>query len=92
MELIIGKKYQIKNFTRRPNGWNGSGKIGNGAMDHFIGKIVTIRSILGGSVTIKEDDRHSDTGAGSKNYWYFNPTDFQEIIESFKFDEELFEI
>lgn len=92
MELIIGKKYQIKNFTERPTGWNGIGKLGEGGMDHFIGRIVTIRSTGPGSITIEEDDRNAGEGRRSRSFWYFSPSDFQEIIEPFKFDEELFEI
>lgn len=92
MKLIKGKKYKIKDFKKRPGGWNGSGRIGNGGMDHFIGRVVTIRSASKGNITIKEDDR-GDLGPGNKKiFWYFNPGDFEEIIESFKFDDKLFEI
>lgn len=71
MELIIGNKYRIKN--RRGRVWNYSGE-----MDHWMGKIVTIKRVSGSVVTIYED-RYENGGCG----WAWNKNDFESLSDEF---------
>jgi hypothetical protein len=66
LKLEVGKKYKIKTYRIRPDGW-----ASNGAMDIFMGQIVTIssRSADGLNARINEDD-----GA-----WYWTTDNFESV-------------
>ena len=62
-ELKVGDKVLLKN--RRGEKWNDCGR-----MDHYMGKIVTIRSLGDNYFTIEEDDRKG-------GYWSFYYDDIE---------------
>ncbi len=69
MKLKVGDKVKLKN--RRGKGWNS-----DGMMDKYIGKIVTVSSIiLGNGFTIKEDD-----GRGFPR-WVFRLEDIEYVVK-----------
>lgn len=69
MEVVVGQKYKIKKYKVIPPRWNQDGD-----MNHWMGKIVTIKYIMVGPtderlVRIKEDDGH----------WVWREQDFEPI-------------
>ena len=69
-DLKVGDKVLLKN--KRGKHWNDEGK-----MDHYIGKIVTIKS-LDSYFTIEEDD-----GENTPSYWAFSYEDIERKITEF---------
>jgi len=76
-DIKVNQNYRIKISKKRPKNWNASGM-----MDHYMGKIVQIRSKGGGAVRIVqiEDPQYS---------WAFLASDFEVV---YQLPEELFEI
>ncbi len=74
--LKVGDKVLLKN--KRGDDWNHDGK-----MDHYIGKIVTIKSLNQGGFTIKEDDGENFPF----EFWSFNYEDIERIANDFKRDD-----
>lgn len=70
-DMKIGMKVKIKSYKKRPISWNN-----NGLMDHYIGKIVTIKGFDNKFVYIEEDDRYLYNGEDSK--WHFRFENFEE--------------
>lgn len=90
MKIYVGQKVRVKQYKKRPNRWNGVGK-----MDVFMGKIVTIRSI-NERITIEEDNRESKNFFGPdslsyRDFWAFTREDFEPIVDEV-LPQELFEI
>lgn len=72
-DLKVGDKVLLKN--RRGENWNSKGE-----MDHYMGKIVTIRSLDGNIFTIEEDDR-------KLGYWNFRYEDIERKANEIKRDD-----
>jgi hypothetical protein len=85
MRLYVGQKVRVKKYDERPFRWNAGGK-----MDVFMGHIVTIRS-LNQRITIEEDNRSGKT-RGDKDYWAWQHSDFEPIVEIVQLPEDLFKI
>ena len=52
----------------------------NGEMDHWLGKIMTVKSHLGSSVRMEEDSEENWHGYGEPTGWYWNRCCIDEII------------
>ena len=76
-DIKVNQNYRIKISKKRPKNWNASGM-----MDHYMGKVVKIRSKSAGTVRIVqiEDKQYS---------WAFSASDFEVV---YQLPEELFEI
>lgn len=68
-ELKPGTKVRVRNYDKRPFSWNSEGK-----MDKYIGKVVTVRAIVGKQVKIKEDENEN-----CNNGWYWHVEDFVPV-------------
>lgn len=72
--LKVGDKVLLKN--RRGDNWNILGQ-----MDHYMGKIVTIKKLHDSSFNIEDDDRDDTV------FWSFAYEDIERIANDFKRDD-----
>lgn len=66
----VGDKVRVKKYKERPYYWNDKGK-----MDHLMGKIVTINSIMSRYLLCVFDEKYNRD-------WFFKERDFEPVNET----------